>query len=433
MLRLVLSIMVTTLMIAANVAFAQTSSGTAFAVAPEILVTNQHVVAGCSSIEIVSADGRRKGSVVATDADIDLAVLRVGGLKGPTARLRNPRTIRLGESVMVFGFPLTGALSSDGNFTSGVVSALRGLRDATGEVQITAPVQPGNSGGPLLDASGLVIGVIEAKLDTLRTAKATGDIPQNVNFAISLEVLAAFLSKNKVSFRDAAVSPPLDPARVAELAQSFTHRIECLGRPQQATTSPSSTQAARESTPMDFDEVQRRADRAKKSQLPDCRGTYSINAWTNCFGSISDLKIEIWRFQQYPKPSEYGMSTLLRSLTLVEVPFYIGGTYSGEFKDGKPHGKGAVRFDGDGTYSGEFKDGKRDGQGIYEHANGEKYVGEVKNGRRNGQGTFALPDGRKYVGEFRDDKMHGQGIEYRAGGSVLRSGVWEDGVFVRSQ
>ena len=143
---------------------------------------------------------------------------------------------------MVFGFPLSGSLSSGGNFTSGLVSALRGLRDAAGEVQITAPVQPGNSGGPLMDASGLVIGVVQAKLDALRTARITGDIAQNVNFAISLEVLADFLAKNRVAFQDSSSSAPLDTARVAELAQSFTYYIECRGRSQQATAS-SSTKA----------------------------------------------------------------------------------------------------------------------------------------------------------------------------------------------
>jgi serine protease Do len=128
------------------------------------LITNQHVIAGCSSVDVIVADGRRTGSVVDADDRIDLALLRVTGIKGASAHIRNPRNVRLGESVMVFGFPLAGALTSSGNFTSGLVSGLRGLRDATGEIQITAPVQPGNSGGPVMDASGLVIGVVQAKL-----------------------------------------------------------------------------------------------------------------------------------------------------------------------------------------------------------------------------------------------------------------------------
>ncbi len=227
-----------TIICLASEGLAQVSSGTAFAVASGLLITNHHVIEGCGSVDIISPDGRRSGAIVDADAQIDLALLRVSGIKGATARLRSPRQVRLGESVMVFGFPLAGSLTSGGNFTSGLVSGLRGLRDAAGEIQITAPVQPGNSGGPVMDASGLVIGVVQAKLDALRSAIATGDIPQNVNFAISLEVLADFLAKNRVGFRDATVAAALDTARLAELAQSFTYRVECRGKSQQAAASP---------------------------------------------------------------------------------------------------------------------------------------------------------------------------------------------------
>ena len=268
---------------------AQVSSGTAFAVAPALLITNQHVIAGCSSIDVFAADGRRPGVIVDADDQIDLALLRVNGLKGATARLRSPRNIRLGEPVMVFGFPLAGSLSSTGNFTSGLVSALRGLNDTAGELQITAPVQPGNSGGPLMDASGLVIGVVQAKLDALRAAIATGDIPQNINFAISLEVLADFLAKNKVSFRHGAISAPLETARVAELAQSFTYRVECRGRSQQAAASPS----------------------IKQGRLPPCPGSYETATWTTCVG---------------------------------ERTFADGAKYIGEVRDGQSNGQGTLRW-----------------------------------------------------------------------------------------
>ena len=217
---------------------AQVSTGTGFAVAPGLLITNHHVIDGCTAIEIVSADGRRRSAVVDADPLIDLALLRVPGLRGATARIRTPSNVRLGEPVMVFGFPLSGSLSSGGNFTSGLVSGLRGLRDSVGEIQITAPVQPGNSGGPVMDASGSVVGVVVAKLDALRSAIATGDIPQNVNFAVSLDILSEFLAKNKVTVREAPVAKGLDTATVAELAQSFTYRVECMESAQQAASTP---------------------------------------------------------------------------------------------------------------------------------------------------------------------------------------------------
>ncbi len=222
-LRLLAAIALTTV---SGITFAQ-SSGTAFVVAPGLLVTNNHVIEGCGAVEVIASDGRRPATVVDSVQQIDLALLRVYGLRGGVASLRTKSATLLGESATVFGFPLGGALSSTGNFTTGVVSSLRGLRDAAGEIQITAPVQPGNSGGPVLDRSGAVIGVVQSKLDALKAVRATGDIPQNVNFAVSLDVLADFLEKNKVPFKSAERQPAIETTQVAEMAQSFTYKISC--------------------------------------------------------------------------------------------------------------------------------------------------------------------------------------------------------------
>jgi len=211
------------------------SSGTAFAVAPGLLITNHHVIEGCGAIEVIASDGRRPATVVDSVQQIDLALLRVYGLRGGVASLRTQGAAQLGESATVFGFPLGGSLSSTGNFTTGVVSSLRGLRDAAGEIQITAPVQPGNSGGPVLDRAGSVIGVVQSKLDALRAVRATGDIPQNVNFAVSLDVLADFLEKNSVSFKAAGRQPALETTQVAEMAQAFTYKISCTAASRTAT------------------------------------------------------------------------------------------------------------------------------------------------------------------------------------------------------
>lgn len=225
---------VTAVMAVSGITYAQ-STGTAFVVAPGLLVTNHHVIDGCGTIEVIASDGRRPATVVDSVEQIDLALLRVYGLRGGVASLRTKSATLLGESATVFGFPLGGALSSTGNFTTGVVSSLRGLRDAAGEIQITAPVQPGNSGGPVLDRSGAVIGVVQSKLDALKAVRATGDIPQNVNFAVSLDVLADFLEKNNVTFKSAARQPAIETTQVAEMAQSFTYKISCTAASRTAT------------------------------------------------------------------------------------------------------------------------------------------------------------------------------------------------------
>ena len=215
-----------------------TSSGTGFSVAPGLLVTNQHVVAQCQRLEIVSPDGRRAARVIDADELVDLALVRVTGLGGAVAPVRRVGTVRLGEPAFAFGFPLTGLLSEGGNFTDGVVSSLRGMRDSASQIQISTPVQPGNSGGALADASGSVIGVVVGKLNASAVARATGDIPQNVNFAVSLQALSDFLRKNNVSVRSVERGAALDTAQLAEVMRSFTHRVECLDPPAATAQSP---------------------------------------------------------------------------------------------------------------------------------------------------------------------------------------------------
>ena len=98
-----------------SVVAAAQSSGTAFVVAPGLLVTNHHVIEGCGAIEVIASDGRRPATVVDSVQQIDLALLRVYGLRGGVASLRTQSAAMLGESATVFGFPLGGALSSTGN------------------------------------------------------------------------------------------------------------------------------------------------------------------------------------------------------------------------------------------------------------------------------------------------------------------------------
>jgi len=84
-------------------------------------------------------------------------------------------------------------------------------------------------------------------------------------------------------------------------------------------------------------------------------------------------------------------------------------------------------------YVGEFRDSKYNGQGTYTWPDGQKYVGEFSDSRRSGHGTQTYPSGAKYVGEWEDGQADGQGIDYGADGSVLRSGIWENGVFIRGR
>ena len=110
--------------------------------------------------------------------------------------------------------------------TSGNVS---GLGDDAKRLQITAPVQQGNSGGPLLDGAGNVVGVVASKLDAVRAAKLTGatDILQNVNFAIKGALVRSFLDVHGVAYRRRPSNTKFAPERLAELARGFTVAVYC--------------------------------------------------------------------------------------------------------------------------------------------------------------------------------------------------------------
>ncbi len=198
------------------------STGSGFRVVAGRIVTNNHVVERCSRIRV---NGTLAGRVLVRDARNDLAIVEATEDRGPAASVRATRS-RLGEEVAIAGFPLQGMLTGL-SVTKGNVSRLSGLAGDSRLLQISAPVQPGNSGGPLLDASANVIGVVVSKLDALRVAKATGDIPQNVNFALNANVLRAFLDANDVQYADGMSAQPLSPTEVASRAARFTVLVEC--------------------------------------------------------------------------------------------------------------------------------------------------------------------------------------------------------------
>ena len=132
------------------------------------LLTNAHVVSDCTSISVKSS-GVQAGvaQLIALNQNDDLALLKLERRTDTTAAFRTGRPPRAGESAVVFGYPLTQLLASTGNVTAGIVTALAGPRDDPHQFQISAPVQPGSSGGPVLDASGYLIGVVVSKLNAV--------------------------------------------------------------------------------------------------------------------------------------------------------------------------------------------------------------------------------------------------------------------------
>ena len=108
-------------------------------------------------------------------------------------------TARLGQRIIALGYPFYGAMSTALSSTGGNVSALSGLLDDPREITISAPIRPGNSGGPLLGPDGTVIGVVVSTLNKISVAEFTGMIPENISYAVTGQRLLGFLEAEGVS------------------------------------------------------------------------------------------------------------------------------------------------------------------------------------------------------------------------------------------
>jgi hypothetical protein len=203
-------------------------SGTAFSIdAVGHAVTNAHVVPNCKSVKVSLGDGRlTEATVAAKDIQNDLAVLMVPSAPPIHARL-NVNPPRQGESVVTYGFPLGGALSAQGNLSTGIISALAGIGNDSRLLQISAPVEQGNSGGPLLDLGGDVVGVVSSKINALKLATVTGDIAQNVNFAIKSSILLDFLQSNGIRPETSPRMKAMPLADIGDRARAFTYMVTC--------------------------------------------------------------------------------------------------------------------------------------------------------------------------------------------------------------
>ena len=203
------------------------TSGTGFFVSTDgYVVTNAHVVDDCLNPQLISGLASPVSArVLATDTANDLALLKGDLMPSRAALLRVG--IKVGEGIAAFGYPLVGLLSTSGNFTVGNVSAITGLGDDTRYLQISAPVQPGNSGGPVLDQSGNVVGIVVSKLDAIMVAAKINDVAQNVNFAIKATVLTNFLDSSGISYKTADAGQSLPSSDLAERAKSISVLIRC--------------------------------------------------------------------------------------------------------------------------------------------------------------------------------------------------------------
>ena len=204
------------------------SMGTGFVINTNAhIVTNHHVISGCNRIEIINSKINSSAKVLFSDEINDLAVIKSNSPVNSYAFLRGGRGIRVGEDITTVGYPLGTILGESVKVTTGNISALTGFTNDTTIMQITAPIQLGNSGGPVLDMSGNVVGIVSSKIDELGVEKATGLLLQNINFAIKTQTLQIFLDAHQIEYKMKNADTKLETADIAEAAQEYTIRVTC--------------------------------------------------------------------------------------------------------------------------------------------------------------------------------------------------------------
>ena len=167
------------------------SMGTGWAITNQHIVTNYHVIAGSKNLRLVKANGTEIPlTLVLSDKKNDIAILAVN----PQTTLANPLPLalvppRLGSSVFTIGYPHPNLLGTSPKLTTGHINALYGLADDPRTYQVSVPIQSGNSGGPLLNMRGEVVGIITSKLSAKKMFEWTGEVPQNINYAVKVSLL----------------------------------------------------------------------------------------------------------------------------------------------------------------------------------------------------------------------------------------------------
>ena len=204
------------------------SSGSGFFVNKNgYLVSNYHVVEMCQYILAVMDGDLLNVKVVASDITNDLIVGKVEELSNNNFLALSSDGAFLGDNVIAAGFPLAGTLSDNLKVTRGIVSSMSGLNNNYSEYQIDAAVQSGNSGGPLIDASGNVVGVVVSQLNKYAILQEKEIIPENVNFAVKSQNVGVFLSANNIDFISKDSKKVIQNRVVAESAEDSTVMLLC--------------------------------------------------------------------------------------------------------------------------------------------------------------------------------------------------------------
>ena len=169
------------------------ASGSGFFITEDgYLLTNAHVVEGAARLVVKTKFGAFPAVLVRVDEINDIAVLSASGAFRPLP-IAPSRTVKLGESVLTVGFPNPALQGVEPKLTDGKINSLAGVQDDARHFQISVAVQPGNSGGALVNSVGNAVGIVTARLSDKAALETSGALPQNVNYAIKGSYVLSFL------------------------------------------------------------------------------------------------------------------------------------------------------------------------------------------------------------------------------------------------
>jgi serine protease Do len=219
------------------------------------VLTNEHVVRKCKQVTVgANANKQMPVEVIETDRRNDLALLKLSSTSTASAETKSlvsklgiqvvskagsrviplssngllrSDDVELGEDILVSGFPFGDFFSDTIKVTKGIVSAVRGMGDDSGQFQMDAAVQPGNSGGPIYDANGNIVGVVVAQLNKLKVAKAIGSMPENVNFGIKASTVRQFLISSGLPTKWSTRTKSMSTKELAKIAKNQTMMVVC--------------------------------------------------------------------------------------------------------------------------------------------------------------------------------------------------------------
>jgi len=202
------------------------SSGSGFAVSSDgYVITNSHVIEGCQDVVIHTPLKDIKMRVVSNDPKNDLALLK-GNFKPLAVFSLSTKSPEITQDIFVAGYPFGYRVSSSVKVTKGIISSLTGIGNDFSNFQMDAALQSGNSGGPVLDNMGNVVGVAVAKLDAMKMLKDTGSLPENTNFGIKSSVVKSVLDSSGVDTPSANTSV-ISTSQRAKLITDGTYYISC--------------------------------------------------------------------------------------------------------------------------------------------------------------------------------------------------------------